>query len=264
MSDLAGDDLAKIESVAMAAARHVSDFILGSFRTDRLVEGRKADGSLVTQIDREAERRVRDFIASSPINKWPILGEEFGGSTDGARFRWLIDPVDGTFSYTRGLPTFGTIVAFEDAAEGRALAGAIHLPALDETYVAARGLGARCNGTRIRVATDRDFSACLISTADVDQFRRADLESEYRVLRKQVQHLRGYADCWSHCMVARGAIDAVMEPYMHRWDFAATEVLVEEAGGRCMTRASKAARGTYDGVFGAPAAVAELTQILGF
>lgn len=264
MIDLADDDLAKIQTVAMEAALHVSDFILASFRTDRLIQDEKSDGSPVTQIDREAELRVRNFIGSSALNKWPIVGEEFGGATEGARFRWLIDPIDGTFSFIRGLPTFGTIVAFEDVVAGRALVGAIHLPALHETYVAARGRGASCNGTQIRVATDRNFKACLISTADADQFRRADLETEYRVLRSRVRHLRGYADCWSHCMVARGSIDAVVEPYMHRWDFAATEVLVEEAGGRCVARASKAGRDAYDGVFGAPAAVGQLTAMLGF
>ena len=264
MSGLTDNELAQIQAVATEAAQHVSELILASFRGDRLIESRKADGSLVTQIDREAETRIRNLIGSGPLKNWPILGEEFGGSTEGARFRWLIDPLDGTFSYSRGLPTFGTIVAFEDIAAGRALAGVIHLPALRETYAAARGRGAWCNGARLHVAPDRDLGACLVSTADADQFRRADLENGYRTLRERVGHLRGYADCWSHCMVARGTIDVVVEPSMHRWDFAATEVIVEEAGGRCVARPSKAAAGTYDAVLGAPAAVAQVITMLGF
>ncbi len=264
MSEHSGDDLAKIEAVAAEAVRHVADFILAPFRTDRLRAEEKSDGSLVTEIDREAERRLRTFIGNSRLETWPILGEEFGGPTEHAEFRWLIDPIDGTFSYFRGLPTFGTIVAFEDVTAGRALVGAIHLPALRETYVAARGRGAWCNGEPIRVAPARPLRECLVSAADAAQFRRAELESDYRVLRDGVMYLRGYADCWSHCMTARGAIDAIVEPYMHRWDFAASEVLVEEAGGRCLSRASKAGAGIYDAIFGAPTAVAEIVAILRF
>ncbi|MBX5463021.1 MAG: hypothetical protein IRZ28_18275 [Steroidobacteraceae bacterium] len=243
------EDLLKL---AIDAARCPSSRILSGFRSERLSAEAKPDGSPVTEFDRDAERLIRDFLARHQPQDWPVLGEEFGDETAGARYRWVVDPIDGTLAFTRGLPTFGTLLALEDVTERRVLIGVIHLPAMGETYWAARGHGAWCNGQRVTVAPPRELRDCLIS-APVDHHLRFE----------QSPHLRCFADCWAHAMVARGSIDALAEFRLSRWDIAATEVLVEEAGGVAFVREAGYAPGKYDAVIGSPRAATEVARILG-
>ncbi|MEJ0008781.1 MAG: inositol monophosphatase family protein [Steroidobacteraceae bacterium] len=161
----------------------------------------KPDGSVVTDADRQAERLVRDIV--SKAGPWPLLGEEFGQGESplaAATHRWVLDPIDGTLGYTRGLPTFGTLLAFESLHPQRALVGAIHLPAAAETYSAARGLGAWCNGLPIRVAPDRTLRECIVAHVPAANFERARLSAGYERLMRAGTHLRGCHDCWSHAM----------------------------------------------------------------
>jgi histidinol-phosphatase len=238
--------------------------ILSGFRDPTLPVERKSDGTLVTRFDREAERQIRELLESDPQLLWPVLGEEFGGDTGGSQFRWVVDPIDGTMPYTRGLPFFGTLVAFEDSHARRALAGVIQLPAYAELYTAARGLGAHCNGNRICVAPRRPLAECIVSAPDVRKFRAAGLGDGYERLSDAGPFFRGNGDCWMHAMAARGAVDAVIELSLNRWDVAATEVLVEEAGGRFLTRSSRTVPGKFDTVFGSPQAVGEVVKLLDF
>jgi fructose-1,6-bisphosphatase/inositol monophosphatase family enzyme len=191
-----------------------------------------------------------------------VAGEEFGDSSQGERYRWVIDPIDGTLAFTRGLPTFGTLLAFEDAVERRTLVGVIHLPAMNETYSAARGLGAWCNGERIHVAPARPLSDCIISVPAEHHFRLAGIAESEEKLRAQAPHLRCYGDCWAHAMVARGSIDALAEFRLARWDIAASEVIVEEAGGRVLTWEAGYAPGKFDSVIGSPGAADEVAKII--
>ena len=256
--------LPSLLELAVAAAQHPADFILSGFRNDSLSAERKSDGSPVTHYDREAERRVRAFIAKHQPQNWPLMGEELGDDTGTARYRWVLDPIDGTLPFTRGLPTFGTLLAFEDVFERRALVGVIHLPAMGETYSAARGLGAWCNGKRITVAPPRAFADSIISVPAEYHFRLAGIAESHEQLRAQAPHLRCFADCWAHAMVARGSIDAVAEFRLARWDIAASEVLVEEAGGRVITREAPYAPGRYDSLLASPQAAANVAPILNF
>ncbi|MBI1778741.1 MAG: hypothetical protein HYR63_25645 [Proteobacteria bacterium] len=258
------DHLPRLLEIATAAAQSTSDLILSAFRKSWLTSDRKADGSPVTEIDRQAEERIRRFLRAEQPEDWPILGEELGGSTSGSRYRWLIDPIDGTLSYVRGIPMFGTLIAFEDTKDERTLVGVIHLPAFAETYAAARGLGATCNGTPLRIAEDRELRDSIVSAPDAAGFRIAGLEEAYLRLRPRIDHLRGYADCWTHAMVTRGALDAAIEPYLNRWDIAATEVLIEEAGGKCLTRKSEVKPGSYAAIFGRSPLVDEIARIMNF
>ena len=251
--------------LAIDAARAPAQSILSGFRSDRLGAEIKGDGSPVTQFDREAERTIRAFLAEHQPQDWPVLGEEFGGDdSEGARYRWVVDPIDGTVAFTRGLPTFGTLLAFEDVAARRALVGVIHLPAMGETYWAARGHGAWCNGEQVRVAPEREFRDCVISATAEHFFRLAGIADTHEQLRAQAPHLRCFGDCWAHAMVARGALDAFLEFRLARWDIAATEVIVEEAGGLAITRAAPYAPGKFDSIAGAPTATRKIAEILGF
>lgn len=251
--------------LAVDAAQAPSKSILEGFRSEQLSAETKLDGSPVTQFDREAERTIRAHLARYQPENWPVLGEEFGGEgTESARYRWVVDPIDGTLAFTRGLPTFGTLLAFEDVAARRSLVGVIHVPAMGETYSAARGLGAWCNGQRLRVARERPLRDCLISVPAEYHFRLAGIAESHEQLRAQAPHLRCFADCWAHAMVARGSIDALAEFRLARWDIAATEVIVEEAGGVALTREAPYAPGKYDSIIGSPAAAREVAAILGF
>ena len=256
--------LDRILALAIRAARGPSDLILSGFRNPKLAVEGKPDGSPVTRFDREAEQQIREILKSDTDHIWPVLGEEFGGDTTGSKYRWVVDPIDGTMPYSRGLPYFGTLVAFEETAAQRALAGVIQLPAHNELYTAARGLGAHCNGTAINVAPRRDLADCIVSAQEIQKFRLAQLEEGYERLGNVVRYFRGNGDCWMHAMAARGAVDAVVEFSLNRWDIAATEVIVEEAGGRFFTRPSKTTPGKYDTVFGSPHAAEEVVKLLGF
>ncbi|HEV2700914.1 MAG TPA: inositol monophosphatase family protein [Steroidobacteraceae bacterium] len=248
-----------------AAATAPAGMIMEGFRAPGLQIDLKADGSVVTRLDREAERLIREFVA--PQGPWPLLGEEFGlgeALHADASHRWVLDPIDGTLGFTRGLPTFGTLLAFESLQPLRSLVGAIHLPAAAETYSAARGLGAWCNGAPIRVAADRPLRQCIVAHVPPANFARAGLSAGFESLMRAGTHLRGCHDCWSHAMAARGALDAVVELGLNRWDIAATEVIVEEAGGACRIRPSHYGPGKYDVVLGNVRTVDEVARLIGF
>jgi len=250
--------------IATRAAQHASADILAAFRNPSLAIDLKADGSVVTPADKEGERRIRAWLSSAHPHAYPVLGEEMGDQTKGARFRWTVDPIDGTLGYTRGLPTFGTLVAFDDALTGKALAGVIHLPASAETYVAARGIGASCNGNAISVAPHRELSECLVSLSSYNDFEKAGMEEGYLRLSREVKSVRGNLDCWTHAMAARGAFDVVVELALNRWDIAPTEVIVEEGGGECILRPSRVTPGKLDAAFGNARTLEQVVRLIGF
>jgi len=250
--------------LAMRAAQHASADILAAFRNPDLAIDLKADGSVVTAADKEGERQIRALLANAHPYVYPVLGEEMGDETKGARFRWTVDPIDGTLGFTRGLPTFGTLVAFDDALTGKALAGVIHLPTSAETYAAGRGIGASCNGNAISVAPPRGLSECLVSVSSYKDFEKARMEEGYLRLSREVKSIRGNLDCWTHAMAARGAFDAVVEFALNRWDIAATQVLIEEGGGKCIIRPSRVTPGKVDAAFGNAHTLDEVVRVIGF
>ncbi len=258
------DRLARALELAISAVTAPRARILATFRSPALRAEAKADGSPVTAADRDAERIVRETLRASPeFGGLEILGEE--GGLDGAAspYRWIIDPIDGTRAYTRGLPTFGTIVALEASATGRALVGAIHLPASGETVSAARGVGAFRDGEPVSASRAERLDDAIISAPDRAQFREAGCPELYDLLHGSYERVRGYTDCWAHVQAVSGAIDVVVEPGLSSWDIRATQVLIEEAGGRQLVRPS-AAPGKVDAIFGSPALVEALAHRLGF
>jgi histidinol-phosphatase len=254
--------LPELLRLAVDAARSASEGILSGFRSSWLTTERKSDGTPVTQFDRNAETQIRSYLSKHQPHPWPVLGEELGDDSQGARYRWVIDPIDGTRSYARGLPTFGTLLAFEDTVEKRALVGVMHLPAMNETYSAGRGLGAWCGDQRVQVAQARPLRECMISAPPEHYFRLAGIAESAAQLRAQAPQLRCYVDCWAHAMVARGSLDGVVEFRLARWDIAASEVLVEEAGGRVMIWDSGHTPGKHDWIIGSAAVADELSTII--
>jgi histidinol-phosphatase len=188
----------------------------------------KPDGSPVTRADRDAEQFAREWLFTHfPADA--VLGEEFGlaGASTATR-RWLIDPVDGTRSFVKGVPLWGTLIAVMEGED--VLAGAAAFPACDEWVAAARGEGAWWNGARTRVstvATIADATLLATGTPFDDDARRA----RWDALAARAGTVRTWGDCFGYLMVATGRAEAMMDPRLNVWDAAAVMVVVDEAGG---------------------------------
>lgn len=189
------------------------------FRTGVPVET-KPDLTPVTEVDRAVEAELRRLLALERPGD-AILGEEEGVSGDAAR-RWVVDPVDGTRNYARGIPVWATLVALEDS--GSVRLGVVSAPALGGRWWAERGDGAFADGHRIRVSSVSRVEDAVLSFA---------LEDGVPELARQAWHARGFGDFWSHMLVAEGVVDGAIDAVgVREWDLAAVQVVVEEAGGR--------------------------------
>jgi histidinol phosphatase-like enzyme (inositol monophosphatase family) len=157
-----------------------------------------------------------------------ILGEEEGETAGTAPYRWIIDPLDGTRTFVRGVPLYGTLVGVEVRDEP--VVGVVHLPALDETLAAARGEGCTWNGRPCRVATTDALERALVVVTDERVARERSGAYERLAARTAMQ--RTWADCYGYVLVATGRAEVALDPIMSVWDCAALLPIVEEAGGR--------------------------------
>ncbi|HSJ05596.1 MAG TPA: histidinol-phosphatase [Longimicrobiales bacterium] len=188
----------------------------------------KPDASPVTAADRAAEATARRLIeARHPGDA--ILGEEEGEEREGAARRWIIDPIDGTRSFMRGVPLYGVLIALE--AGDDAVLGVMHFPALQETVYAARGLGCWWNGRRARVSAETRLQNALVLTTDVEAIERAGRGPGWDRLRRSAGLCRTWGDCYGYALVATGRAEAMLDPVLSLWDVAAVVPIVEEAGG---------------------------------
>ena len=257
-------ELKHLLALAVRAAQTPAGMLLDYFTDRALCVERKSDGSPVSIADREAEHTIRNVLLDDPVSAgFDVLGEEFGEKGNQTRYRWLIDPIDGTRSFVNRIPLFGTIVALEDRETGTALIGVIHLPVLNLTYSAARGLGCVCNGAAVSVSRDAEPETSIIATGDIAQFISAGCEEMFRQLAGVCPYLRGYTDCFGHTLVINGSVGAMVDPALNPWDAVATQVLVEEAGGMVVTRPSRV-ENKLDVLFGVPELVERLVSLLHF
>ncbi len=216
----------------------------------------------MTDVDLAAERVLRRAIGRA-FPDHGILGEEFPPTRSGAPFQWILDPIDGTTSLTHGIPFYGTIIALHHA--GTPLVGVIDLPGLDRRYSAAVGLGAWCNGRRLRVrdaargAIDKE----VVSAGDRDRFVQCRAGAAFDRLMREHPTVRGYVDCIAHAFAAEGLVGAVVDYGVKLWDIAATQVLIEEAGGRyILAYQSRTKEPTLYGIIcGKPAMVSRMERI---
>ena len=188
----------------------------------------KADASPVTRADRGAEQVIRQAIA----RRYPdhaVVGEEYGADGRASAFRWIVDPIDGTKSFIRGVPLFGVLVALE--IDGRAEVGVCHMPALGETVAAATGLGCTWNGRTARVSTVDALGDATVVYSDGRMLSRR-LGPRWSRWETEAGLLRSWGDCYGHCLVATGRADVMLDPVMNAWDCAALLPIVREAGGR--------------------------------
>jgi histidinol-phosphatase len=225
---MAGESLRDLLEIAVDLAEEAGKITLEYFQGRFDVET-KPDSSPVTVADREAEAHIRQTIES----RFPddgIVGEEFGEIRVGARRRWIIDPIDGTFSFVRGVPLYGVLIGVEQ--DGDPVLGVIHLPALNETAAAARGEGCHWRGQRARVSTTSELSDALWLATDLDfETGVASSGALARVVRAAGLG-RTWGDCYGYVLVATGRADVMIDPRMHVWDCAPLLPIVEEANGR--------------------------------
>jgi len=251
-------ELARLAALAERAADAARAEILPRFR--RVGVETKADGSPVTEADRAAEQAMRRVLQAGDPGA-AILGEEFGAEGDAARgAAWVLDPIDGTIAFSRGIPLFSTLIArLED---GVPVLGLIDLPALGERTLGWAGGGVRRNGEPVRCSTATDLRRAMVAHGDAFCFERAGERDALVRMARELSLLRGYTDGFAHAQVLAGAVDAMVDLDLNPWDVAATQALVAEAGGRCETIPDPAS-GKVGLVFGAPAIVGELLGFLG-
>lgn len=214
--------------IAVSAAEEAGRLALRYFDTDLAIEW-KEDASPVTKADREAEVLLRSIISKHFPNDG-FLGEEYGDQPGTSGYRWVLDPIDGTRSYMRGIPLWATLVGLEYRDEQ--IAGVAVAPALGQTYRAMRGAGAYRGERRLSVSTVSTLADASLFYSSISWFVKAGCQDTFLQLAAQTQRQRGYGDFYGFVLVAQGSGELMFEHGCHAWDLAALKVIVEEAGGR--------------------------------
>jgi len=245
-------DFAAIARAAESAADLARRETLPRFR--RVGFETKGDGSPVTEADRSAERVIRQQLKNA-FPDFAILGEEYGREGPADRPCWVVDPIDGTIAYSRGIPLFSSLIALLDE-RGDAVFGLIDCPTLGERYVGWKGGGCLRNGEPTRVSQEQDLATAIVSHGDPFCFDFWEARQVFARMGRDCGLLRGYTDAFGHAQVLGGGVAAMVDLGLNPWDAAATQVLVPEAGGRCVTLPEH--KGKLGLVFGSPALVDQL------
>lgn len=223
------------------------DIALKYFRARELRVDRKRDGTAVTQADREVEQMARARVAASGL-PLDVLGEEMGGSGEAApstngRARMIIDPIDGTEEFSRGIPTFGTLLGIEK--DGEIVAAMVEAPALRSRWWAYRGEGAYREGVRLQVSDVARLKDSMVFSTGTGPKKDAEDQRRIRAFLDASRNSRSFGGFWQHMLVAEGSIEAALDWTSQPWDLAPLILIVEEAGGRSTTRTGK--RSIYEG-----------------
>lgn len=219
--------LPQLLEFATGIAREAGEITLKHFGQPVTTE-RKADNSFVTAADRETEAFLRERI----MEKFPqdtVLGEEYGEQLGTSGRRWIVDPIDGTYSFVHGVPLFGSLIGLEIA--GDTCLGVINMPALGEIVYAARGLGCFWNDKPAHVSKINALGEALLLATDFNECERRGFGAATAKLHSRVAARRTWGDCYGHLLVATGRAEVMLDPVMKIWDCAALLPIIEEAGG---------------------------------
>jgi histidinol-phosphatase len=209
--------------LALRLAAAADAISLPHFRSGLVVET-KPDLTPVTEADRAVETELRRILAVERPGD-AILGEEEGAVGSGSR-RWIVDPIDGTRNYSRGIPVWATLIALE--ADGVVELGVVSAPALGQRWWAERGTGAYANGEPVHVSAIAEVEDAVLSFA---------IENDVPAIAQRAWHARGLGDFWPYVLIAEGSVDGAVDAEgVSEWDLAAVQVIVEEAGGRFSDR----------------------------
>jgi histidinol-phosphatase len=226
---------------AVEVVREAGELTLRWFRSGDLAVERKGDGTPVTAADRAAERLVRERIAA----RFPadgVLGEEEPESPGTSGRRWVVDPIDGTKAFTRGVPLYSTLLALDD--EHGPAVGVIGLPATGQVVYAGRGLGCFADGSPARVSERARLAGAYLTTSE---FAHWPEDALLGVKRAGCQ-LRTWGDGYGYAMVATGRADVMVDPVVATYDVAAMPVILAEAGGRFSSLDGRPGAGGGSGV----------------
>lgn len=212
---------------ATDAAFRAGQLTLAHFQTGVVVD-RKRDASPVTVADRGGEELLRELIGKR-FPDHSLYGEEMGESENDSTHRWIIDPIDGTQSFIRGVPLYGVLLGLEIDAE--MVVGVCYLPALGEMLAAGRDQGCRWNGREAKVSPVDAMGDAVVSLTEPGSLDDAPHDGFWKKLKQSTRVVRGYSDCYGHCLVATGRCEIMLDPIMNPWDCAALLPIVEEAGG---------------------------------
>jgi histidinol-phosphatase len=232
---------AKYGSLLETIVKEAETISMRYFRTGEMEMGaeRKRDGSVVTKADKAVEALAITKVAASGL-AIDVLGEEtsaevpVGPATNG-RARMIIDPIDGTEEFSRGIPTFGTLIAVEE--EGEIVAGYAAAPALSQgtRWWAYRGEGAFRDGKRIQVSRIARMDQAMVWTTGTGMSKDREARATIRRLADAARNSRSLGGFWQHMLVAEGAIEAAVDWVSKPWDLAPLGIIVEEAGGKATT-----------------------------
>ena len=224
---MSAGELRGLLDFGVEVARGAGEITLRYFR-GKFDARRKADRSFVTEADVEAEAFLRRAIRE----RYPedaILGEEEGASEGTSGRRWIVDPIDGTFSFVHGVPFYGVLVGVEVG--GEAAVGVVNVPALDEIVYAARGHGCFWNGRPARVSQTAPLERALMLTTSFGLFERSGTPELAAELQRRTAAARTWGDCYGYVLVATGRAELMLDPQMNVWDCAPLLPILEEAGG---------------------------------
>lgn len=223
-------------ALALALADDADLLTARWFRSPTLDVTTKADLTPVTQADREVEEAWRRRLMTERPGHC-ILGEEFGAGDAAARhdgpvaqWRWVLDPIDGTKNFVRGVPVWASLIGLEH--DGVPVVGVVSAPALGRRWWARRGGGAWESGRRIEVSRVAEVADAFFSYDSLVGFDDDDVSRRWIDFARSCGRTRGLGDFWSHVLVAEGAVDVAAEPDVSHWDMSAVQVIVQEAGGR--------------------------------
>lgn len=188
----------------------------------------KGDGSPVTIADRAAEQAAREWLARN-FPEDGILGEEFGDVRPGAKRRWIIDPIDGTKSFVRGVPLWGSLVAVAESET--VLAGSAFFPAVAEHLAAGLGSGCWWNGKRCLVSATADLAKATVLATDTGFRGDSNRLHGWKELTTKAAVARTWGDCYGYLLVATGRAEVMVDDQMNPWDAAALVPIITEAGG---------------------------------
>jgi histidinol-phosphatase len=233
MSSRAHDLKSDLE-LALHLADLADEISLKRYQALDLIIETKPDLSPVTDADKAVETAIRGEISKLRADDL-VVGEEFGSPDSLAgKYYWVIDPIDGTKNYLRGVPTWATLIGLIDPT-GEVVVGVVSAPALARRWWAAKGLGAKTQFnsgkvTDLKVSKVSKLSDASISYSDLIGW--GGRKDKFVALQEKVWRTRGHGDFWSHMLVAEGAVDVAVEPSLSLWDMAALDVIVREAGGK--------------------------------
>ena len=233
MSSRAHDLKSDLE-LALHLADLADEISLKRYQALDLIIETKPDLSPVTDADKAVETAIRGEISKLRTDDL-VVGEEFGSPDSLAgKYYWVIDPIDGTKNYLRGVPTWATLIGLIDPT-GEVVVGVVSAPALARRWWAAKGLGAK---TQFNSGKVTDLKVSKVSKLNDASISYSDLigwggrKDKFVALQEKVWRTRGHGDFWSHMLVAEGAVDVAVEPSLSLWDMAALDVIVREAGGK--------------------------------